>query len=383
MESKTKIKVAIVIALIIIAVIFILMVVFVKGNPPTNKNNIPTKTFSKDGNNTGAPNNNVEDNQDEGEDITLEGITSLAIYENKLVKVKEDKSFEEVKDFGLDENKEIIDYTYDENKVYFVYNDKSTLRTTIYSIDLLKSNYPESLVYESDSEDYLNDLIVKENKIYYVTKDKKIIEYSINEDVRTSLISDSSSVVAGSLEISKNENKLYYIGTENGASAVFSIDLGTGQTQELLNGFSNGTDLLLYKDKYLVCGIESLNYLYNIETRNVIELSNNISENTNEENFNVNDYVAFYKEDFIICNDSEKISLKDFEGNILNEELFKIDEDEYKAILKISMLSESKLQIILSGSQSTEEKFSVKIIDFDANTIADGQNVYFQLINID
>lgn len=239
MENKTKIKVAIVIALIIIAIIFILMVVFVKGNPPTNKNNIPTKTFSKDGNNPENPENNGGDSQDEGEDITLEGISALAIYENKLVKVKDDGSFEEVKDFELEDTKKFVDYTYDENKAYVVYSEENSSKNTIYSIDLLKSNYPESLVYESDSEDYSKDLIVNENKIYYVTKDNQIIEYSINEESRVSLLSEDSKVVAGSLAISKNENKIYYIGTKDNGSAIFSIDLGTMQVDEILNGFAS------------------------------------------------------------------------------------------------------------------------------------------------
>ena len=43
MDNKTKVKVAVVIGIIVLAVIFIFMVVFVKGNRNSKKNDIPTK----------------------------------------------------------------------------------------------------------------------------------------------------------------------------------------------------------------------------------------------------------------------------------------------------------------------------------------------------
>ena len=141
-----------------------------------------------------------------------------------------------------------------------------------------------------------------------------------------------------------------------------------------------GIDILLYKDKFLVCNVNNLSYLYNLETKNVVEISNTIQEG----HPGCKGKIAFYNEDFVICKEGEKIVLKDFDGNILNEELYKLDENEFRSILEISMISENKLQITLEAFE-TDGSFSnyeAKIIDFEASTIANGENVYSKLINI-
>ena len=255
MDKKTKVKITFVMTLVIIAIIVIIMIIFVKGNRKS-KNNIPTKPAIDESNS----NNDLEN--DEGETLTLEGIDSLAILNNTLVKVKTDGSFELVKDFSYEENK-FVDYTYDNENAYIVYSKTNEYpnKTVIYKIDLLKSNYNQELVYESEIEDYYDDIIVNEDKIYYTTREKKIIEYSINEEIKETLLAENVEIINGSLSIDKESNKIYYIASEDGETNIYSMDLGTFQVDKVINGFEYGFDLFLCNNQYLVCNVNKSNYL--------------------------------------------------------------------------------------------------------------------------
>lgn len=375
MEKKTKIKVALVLAIVIIAIIFILMILFVQGNND-KKNSIPTKTSSANDVNSSSDDEN--DDSDLGEDITLDDVESLAMIENTLVKVKSDSTYEIIKDFDEDSEKTFVDYTFDNDKAYVVYSYESDeiTKNGIYSIDLLKSNYPEELIYESDSDDYLGDIIVNDNKIYYTNTDKSIVEYSIDEEALNIVSKDGMQVTVGSLAINKLKNILYYIATLDEKEAIYSVELGTSQTSVIINGFGAGYDLILTNEKYLICDLDDVNYLYNIENNTIWEIGPTLNSFESHE---IYERIASYESNYIIYTDESKIVLKDFDGNTLNDSLYAPTEGNI--ISAISMITTNKLQIKLFSNENSSENKSL-IIDFEASTISESENLYTNIINI-
>jgi hypothetical protein len=380
MEKKTKIKVAIVLAIIIIAIVLILMILFVKENS-TNQNDIPTKVPT-----TSLTDNSLTDDLENNngndlvEELNLDDVESLAISSNTLVKIKSDASCEIVKEFGSDLEKNYIAYTYDDSKAYVVYSYETEFGyvNRVYSIDLLQSDYPEELVYESETPDYADDLIVSDGKIYYTTISKTIVEYSINEEALKTISPDEALVTAGTLAIDKDKNILYYIAASNGASAIYSVNLGTSKTTTILNGFEKGYNLSLCNEKYLICNLDDENYLFNIDTGYFWDIG--LTVNSDESNRST-DKITTYKSDYVMYTNEEKIELRDFEGNLLNESLYAVTEDNI--ITGISMITENKLQIkVHSNVNAFVDDNKSYIVDFETSTIVAGSNIYDSIINI-
>jgi len=391
MDTKTKIKVAIVSAIVIIAIIFILMIIFVKGNNGTKKNkNIPNKANANSSSSNTS--NNDDKNNNEGKTISLDDVCCLAIKDDVLVKIKDDGTSEKIKSLK-NEEKIFIDYTYDSNKAYLVYTDNSQdfTKNVIYSIDLQKSNYPESLVYEANSQNYGGDLIVNGNTIYYTTVSGNLYEYNIDEEKGSELFANNTHISNGSVEISKKDNKLYFISETNEITEAYSMDLTTKEITTIIKGFTIGNDLLLYKDKYVVCNVDGQNYFYNLENENLWYIGPN---STYSNIIGAQGKILFYDNQILIYNNEEKIILFDIDGNVMNDEFYiantnsEIDENGrvgFEFIENITMLSSNKMQIKISkGSEFAEGSEFVKciIVNLDTNETEETQDFYSNVINI-
>jgi len=377
MDNKTKIKVAIVIGVVIIALIFIGMIFFVEENRGDNPN-IPTKSVVSDNTNTIQ---NKNEAIDEGKDITIEDTYSLALKDDFLVKIKDDFTSENVLNIAdKEDDEEYWAFSYDEGIAYLLYfNEKDTFKPIIYSVDLLKSNYPKKKVVELDEKYCGMDFNVYNNKIYYSTVNDNILEYSINEEKMSYLLDEDSQVVRGSLEIDKENNLIYYIAEKNNSCAVYKMDLGTNESELIISGFSIGYDLYLYKNKYLICSVDDSIYIYNSENKSIWKLGSN-SSYLDEKNIIGN--VAFYEENYIIYTDGQNVVLKDFDGNVLNESLYGVDNEQGEVIFSVCMLVENKLQIEVSDVSNSENNARSILIDLEKGLLSESDEVYTNVLII-
>lgn len=374
MDYKTKIKVAAVIGVVIIAIIFIIMIVFVKNN--NTNTNIPTKTQSNTTDNNSNGSETEDDKKEESTTLSLDSVSSLAIKDEYLVKVNNDVTSENIIKLEDSEDKKYIDYTYSNSKAYLLYKEviDSSEKLVVYSLDLLKSNYPTEKILVQDEYNYGKDLTFANDKIYYITLDNNIFEYSIAEEAEKDLLDNTFKVSNGSLKIDSANNIAYFIASENSELGIYKMNLGTNERERIINGFSTGYDLLL-KDKYLVCNVDNTNYLYNSENNSIWEVGANVNS---EDGHGATNKIAFYETQFVIYTNEKKIVLKDFDGNVLNESLYAVSEDK-ETISSVSMITENKLQIVLENDGNYEKSI---IIDLSEGLLSENTDNYKNIINI-
>ena len=246
-------------------------------------------------------------------------------------------------------------------------------KTVVYSVNLLKSNYPTKRIFETD-ESYLgDDFNIYNNKIYFSTKEGNILEYSINEEKNDYLLDDNYKVVLGSTQIDKVNNFIYYIVEREGISEIYKMNLGTQEEDLVIKGFSVGYDLFLYNNKYLVCSLDNSYYLYNCENKNVWEIC------SNKANKNISGNVCFYNEQFVIFYDGKNVALKDFNGKFLNEKLYSVETEIDKSINNIHMVVQNKLQIEIEDSN---EYFKTINIDLEKGIVEESNEIYLNVLNI-
>ncbi len=96
-----------------------------------------------------------------------------------------------------------------------------------------------------------------------------------------------------------------------------------------------------------------------------------IEENNNIENF---DNIAF-TDDYICFTGGKNIKITDYDGNIINNELYTAENNEN--ILSIISVVSNKLQIYTDLNEE-----NIKIIDFETSTIEDTENIFYDIIKI-
>ena len=226
MDYKSKIKMTAIIGVVIIIIIFILMIMFVSGNKGKGIKKVSTN----------STNTSSIVNDEKVEDISLEDIQSLAIKEGYLVKVSEDCSFEDI--IEVEENdKEFIDYTFDNGFAYLLYKNKTEI--LVYSLNLLKSNYPKETVFESSEYDYAGDFEVLDGKIYYVTEAEEIFEYDTKQNKGKTISDEGIKVSKNSLIIDKTQKNIFFMGKdENETSNMYKINVETLDVSAIISGFN-------------------------------------------------------------------------------------------------------------------------------------------------
>ena len=349
MDYKSKIKMTAIIGVVIIIVIFILMIMFVSGNKGKG-----IKKASTNSTKTSSV------NDEKVEDISLDDIQSLAIKGGYLVKIDKDCKSENIIKLEED-NKEFIDYAFDNGFAYLLYKDKSKI--LVYNLNLLKSNYPREIVFEDAEYNYAAGFEVLDEKIYYVTREKEIFEYDINENNGKTILSEEIKVAQNSLIIDKCQKNMFFMGKdENEVSNMYKINMETLELSAIINGFSEENDSILNQE-YIVFNANKVDYLYNMEDNTIFEISSN--------SIGVIGNIAFYENEFVLALEEGKVVVKDYEGNILNESLY-----EAENISDIYMLTKDKLQITLSNNKCL-------IIDFIQSTILETNDVYSDILNIE
>lgn len=312
--------------------------------------------------------------------LRLNGIYSLAIKDNSLVKIKEDRSCEVIKKFD-NKDRKFLNYTYYDKMAYVMFEDTKNNKNQVYSIDLLNSSYPEKMIFETDKNYGGKDFEVIDNKIYYTTLNRNIVEYDMESDSTALLLQDNFKVSIGSLETNKDNKDVYYIAKNEDSSNVYKLNTETKQTETIINGFSVGYDLVSYK-KYLICNVDSSNYMYNSETKGLWIVGPNSNY---EEGNGATGKVTFYKEDFVIYTDETKVILKDFNGNVLNEALYIVNGSN-EMISEVSMITENELQIKLALTNENSDEFDYEkcvIINLETGTVEETEDLYSSVLNIE
>ena len=358
MDNKTKVKVAVVIGIIVLAVIFIFMVVFVKGNRNSKKNDIPTRTpgsySQKNNNTTEEPVNNSEEDDQDGQDVenktdkdqsdddgnvsetlTLDNVTSLGIKDNNLVKINNDMTSSVVTSL----KNGYTDFCYGDEKAYISYKNEDG-SSSIVEIDLLKSDYPEKTILSMENTE-INNLEYYSGKIYFVTENGRLVEYSIDEE-NTNFWTEENET--SSFVIDKNNNCLYFSYKPNGENpGIYSLDFTSNTYTELvtLNDFAG--ELLLNGDSLVIDAKEYQSiYVYNNSLVSVTGIGSDNLNSTSKQ-------VDFFG-DLILYTNGEKVDIKDSSGNSYQDNWYNSNGDLFT---DVSMISSNNLQVTREDGQNS------------------------------
>ena len=74
--------------------------------------------------------------------------------------------------------------------------------------------------------------------------------------------------------------------------------------------------------------------------------------------------------------------LKDFDGNVLNESLYGVDNEQGEVIFSVCMLVENKLQIEVSDVSNSENNARSILIDLEKGLLSESDEVYTNVLII-